>query len=174
MSRFILPGLMFFIFILEGTLFQLVITERFASEIMIVPRFLIVMLVFIGIYLGRWSGALYGLIFGLLFDVVYTDLIGVYMFGFALLGYGFALTYKWLQYSNLTQVTLAFLAVFLFEYYQYGLLQIIGLTEMDHTMFFQHRLLPTLALNGAFAILMVLPMRKLLQYVLKMARFREK
>ncbi|WP_017726792.1 rod shape-determining protein MreD [Halalkalibacterium ligniniphilum] len=174
MSRFILPLILFGLLVLEGTLIQLFIPERFQADFIMVPRFIAVMLVFIGIFLGKSSALLYGIGFGLLYDVVYTNILGVYAFGFGLLGYSFALTYKWLQYSNVTQAGLAIFAVALLEYYQYGLFLIIGITEMEGMRFFQERLLPTLALNGAFAILTVYPMRRLLQYVKRMASLREK
>ncbi len=82
MSRTYLPLLMLVFLIIEGTLYQWILAF-YGIESLLVPRFLIVLLVFIGIYSGRASSIIYGLCFGILYDIVYTELLGVYMFGFA-------------------------------------------------------------------------------------------
>lgn len=65
-------------------------------------------------------------------------------------------------------------SVFLFEYYQYGLFYVLGVTDMSGSVFFTNRLVPTLIFNSAFAIILVLPFRKLAQHVNEQASFRDR
>ncbi len=159
---------------MEGTIFQFLNPVMMNQDTLTVPRFLIVLLVFIGIHIGRSASIPYGLCFGLLYDVVYTPILGVYLFGFGIIGYMFALSHKRIQDSIVFQIFLALIAVFLFECYQYGLFQLIGITDMESSFFWQTRVIPTILLNGAFAILAYYPVKKLLSYVKLQASLRER
>ncbi|MFC0469418.1 rod shape-determining protein MreD [Halalkalibacter kiskunsagensis] len=174
MSRFYIPAVVFFLLVIEGTLFQLITPYQHDIDVTLVPRFIVVMLVFIGIHSGRYSSIIYGLILGLVYDIVYTQLLGVYMFGFGFIGYAFAYTYKRVQDSFLLHLLLVTLAVSIFEYYQFGLYRLIGVTDLSAVLFFYERFLPGLVLNIAFAILVYFPVKKLFQYVGKQASLRQR
>jgi rod shape-determining protein MreD len=173
-SRAYLPTLLLLTLVIEGSLFPFFMPERYGSDLTIVPRFLVVFLVFIGIYTGRSTSLLYALCFGVIYDVVYTELLGVYVFGFAVVGYVFALSYKQIQDSILVPLLLALVAVALFDYYPYGLFRLIGITDMGAYTFVIERLLPTLLLNGAWAIGMLYPVKKLCEHVQHHSRLRER
>ncbi|WP_100404989.1 rod shape-determining protein MreD [Bacillus solitudinis] len=174
MSRTYIALIMLLFLVIEGTLFQFVIPDNYNQELIFVPRFLIVILVLIGIHMGRYTSVIYGLIYGMFYDVIYTELLGVYVFGFGLIGYLFALTNKRVQDSILLQLLLIVTAVCLFECYQYGLFQIIGITDMAGELFFKQRLVPTAVLNGAFAILIYYPFKKIVNYVKLQANMRDR
>ncbi|MCM3715098.1 rod shape-determining protein MreD [Alkalihalobacillus oceani] len=170
MSRFYIPGLVFVLLIVEGTLFQLMTPTH--TDSVLVPRFLIVMVVLIGLHFGRQSSLFYGLAFGFCYDIVYTQLLGVYAFGLAFIGYFFIFFSKRIQDSLLIQLMLVLSAILFFEYYQYGLYLLIGLTDLPASSFAIERLLPSLILNSAFAILIYYPARKLFEHVKKQANLR--
>ncbi|KHF40939.1 rod shape-determining protein MreD [Halalkalibacter okhensis] len=174
MSRFYIPTLLFLLLVIEGTLFQIVTPSHHDLDVTLVPRFLVVMIVFIGIHFGRYSSIVYGLVFGFIYDIVYTQLLGVYMFGFGLIGYAFAYNYKQIQDSLLLQLLFATVAVSLFEYYQYGLYRLIGLADLQAALFFHERFLPGLIVNVAFAIIIYYPAKKLFSHVQKQASLRER
>ncbi|WP_332689503.1 rod shape-determining protein MreD [Halalkalibacter lacteus] len=174
MSRFYIPTLVFLLLVIEGTLFQLVTPYQHDIGVTIVPRFIVVMLVLIGIHFGRYSSIIYGLVLGLVYDIVYTQLLGVYMFGFGFIGYAFAYTYKLVQDSLLLHLLFVALAVSIFEYYQFGLYRLIGITDLSAIHFFNERFLPGLVLNIAFATLVYIPVKKLFQYVGKQASLRQR
>ncbi|WP_100373631.1 rod shape-determining protein MreD [Bacillus sp. FJAT-45037] len=174
MYRAYLPTLLLLTLVIEGSLYQYFLPERLGANYIIVPRFLLVSLVLIGIYLGRSTGLLYALCFGLIYDVVYTELLGVYMFGFAVVGYAFALSYKQIQDSILVPLILSLVAVALFEYYQYGLFRLISITDMGAQVFVLERLLPTIVLNIGWAILMLYPIKKLCVHIQHHSSLRER
>ncbi|KGA97606.1 cell shape-determining protein [Alkalihalobacillus alcalophilus ATCC 27647 = CGMCC 1.3604] len=173
MSRYYLSLLLFFVFIVEGTIFQF-ITQAIEGQFIVVARFIVVLLVFIGIYLGRSSSIFYGLIFGLLYDVVYTDLLGVYLFGFGLTCYLFSLSFKRVQDSLVLPLLLSVVAVCFIEFYQYGLFLLIDITEMPVSTFLEIRLWPTLIGNLCFAIIMYYPIKKLVAHIVQQSKLRER
>ncbi|WP_227936716.1 rod shape-determining protein MreD [Alkalihalobacillus deserti] len=174
MSRFYIPTLVFSLLVIEGTIFQLVTLSNNEIDVTLVPRFVVVMMVFIGIHFGRFSSLVYGLAFGLMYDIVYTQLLGVYLFGFGFIGYAFAYTYKQIQDSLLFHLILMLAAVAFFEYYQFGLYKLIGITSLPANAFFYERFLPGLVLNFAFAVIIYYPVKKLISHVSSQASLRER
>lgn len=169
MNRFFIPLVVFLFLIIEGTLFQFIMPM---NDFIAVPRFLIVLFIFLGIHFGRTYSVTYGIIFGLMYDIVYTQLLGVYAFGFAFLSYVFVMTHKRVQDSVLIQLAFVVVALLFFEFYQYGLYRLIGLTTLSMESFLQVRLLPTTVINIAYAIIIYYPFKVLLTYVEKEARLR--
>lgn len=175
MSRAYLPGLTFLLLVFEGTFFQFLVPSPLEMDISLVPRFLIVMIVLIGVHFGREHSIVYGLVFGLVYDIVYTQLLGLYLFGFAFIGYVFVYPFKWIQDSFLMQVLLVVVSIAFFDFYQFGLYQAIGISVETSTQeFLNERLLPGLILNVVFMILIYYPLRKLFEHVRKQASLRER
>ncbi len=167
MIRFILSLILFFLFVLEGSFFQVFAPELFGMEIDLVPRFIVVIIVIIGIYYGRPTAILYGICFGLLYDAVYTEILGVYMFTFGLVGYIFSLEYRAIQNSYFYNLLICLLAVVCVEYFTYGFLYLFEVTTMSHVQFFSERLLSTVGLNLIFTLIVLYPMQKLIRFYKK-------
>ncbi|MDQ0208002.1 rod shape-determining protein MreD [Alkalicoccobacillus murimartini] len=174
MSRYYVAALLLFLLVIEGTIVPNAVANFLQIDAIMVPRFLVVVIVFIGIYIGRSQSLIHGLIFGFVYDVVYTEFLGIYMFGFAFIGYIFAFSTKRIQDSVLVPIVLACLAVVFFEYYQYGILQMLGVTNMTGGHFANSRLLPTVLFNGAFAILALFPIRRLIYHVNQQTDLRQR
>ncbi|AIC95170.1 rod shape-determining protein MreD [Shouchella lehensis] len=174
MSRTYFSIVLVFLFILEGSLLPYMLANYTEATQYVVPRLVIMTIVLIGLYSGKQVALIYGLAFGFLYDVVFTNYLGIYMFGFACLGYLSAVPLKAVKESALWAVLLCTIAVFLFEYFQYGLFYILSVTTMTGGDFLLDRLLPTLVLNSALAILLVLPFRKLANHVNEQASFRNR
>lgn len=174
MSRIYIPAAVFILLVLEGTLFQILILSNHTIEMTLVPRFLVVMIILIGIHFGRQSSIVYGMIFGFFYDVVYTQLLGVYTFGIAFIGYVFVYYHKRIQDSLLIQLLIIVGAITFFEYYQFGLYRLIGITEMAAPLFVLERLVPSIVLNSVFAILIYYPTKKLFDYVKRQENLRER
>jgi rod shape-determining protein MreD len=167
MKRFLLPLLVLFFFVLDSVFVQLLSAELYNSKRIMVPHFLAVIIIFLTIYGSKKHGVIYGLIFGLLFDIVYTDIIGIYLFMLPLLAY-FASKIIRVLHTNLAVVAL--ITVFelaLLELGVYEMNFLIHRTNMEFSAFLQQRLLPTLVLNLAFIIVVSFPFKK---YFEKFAR----
>lgn len=153
MRRFLLPFLLLFLFIAESLFVELTPAELFGNGQIAVPRFLIVSLLFLTIYGSKKYGIIYGLIFGLLFDVVYIEIIGIYLFLFPVIAYIITKLIKILQTNIAMSSIIVLFGVALLEAGAYQMNFLINRTDMDFSSFLSSRLVPTIILNLIFIIL---------------------
>jgi len=157
-----LPLIISLCFIFESIFVELLTVESLVSNRMVVPHFLMVSIIFTTIYGSRKHGLMYGFIFGLLFDVVYTEIIGIYLFMLPLVAYIASWIMKVMQ-SNIVIVSfVALLGVTLLELGVYEMNFIIHRTDMVFSQFVDIRLMPTLILNLIFIVLIAIPLKKYL------------
>ncbi|WP_428909269.1 rod shape-determining protein MreD [Niallia sp. Krafla_26] len=158
--KFFLPLIISLCFIGESIFVELLPEAFSTNEKIIVPHFLIVVIIFAAIYGDRKQGLIYGLIFGLLFDIVYTEIIGIYLFIIPLVTYIAAWMMKLLQTNILVVGIVTLIGIALLELGVYEMNFLIGLTRMDFTSYLQVRLLPTLLFNGIFIAIVAFPLKK--------------
>lgn len=170
MIKAFLPLVISFCFIFESVFVELLPAKFFDGTRILVPHFLIVVIIFTTIYGTKKQGLMYGFIFGLLFDVVYTEVIGIYLFMIPLVAYITSWIMKILQ-SNIVLVSLvALTGVALLEFGVYGMNLIIGYTNMSFSSFVDSRLFPTLILNAIFILIVAFPLKKYLDHYAEILR----
>nr|WP_239094148.1 rod shape-determining protein MreD [Bacillus sp. B15-48] len=156
----IIPLLLLFLFVFEGLFTQLFPADLFNGHFIFVPRFLIIALFFLSIYGDSKHGILYGFLFGLLFDIVYTEIIGIYLFLFPLVITIFLNVMKIIQ-TNIILVSFAsILCIALLEMSVYVLNLLIHITNISFSAFLDMRLIPTLILNVIFVLLTAYPIKR--------------
>lgn len=161
MNRFLLPSLIFLLFIFEGTVMQVVTPDRFGSEYIMIPRFAFLVVIVSTIFFGRAIGTSYGIFLGIFQDVVYTHVLGVYIFSMGLVAYLLGFSYKIFQKSLIVLMVTAVFGTILLDYLVYSINMMVGITDLGHQQFFQERFLPSLIINTVFMILFAYPLRKL-------------
>jgi rod shape-determining protein MreD len=158
--KFFLPLIISLSFIFESIFVEL-LPEAFSnSDMILVPHFLMVMIIFTTIYGNQKHGLIYGFIFGLLFDVVYTEIIGIYLFLIPLVTKMVSWLMKLLQSNIFVALIVTLIGVTLLELGVYEMNFLIGITEMNFTSFLNVRLLPTLILNLIFIAIVAFPLKK--------------
>ncbi|MGG3798276.1 rod shape-determining protein MreD [Metabacillus fastidiosus] len=162
MRRFFLPLIVLIIFIAESIFVDLVHLPFAGEEQFFIPHFLLLTIIFITAYVNQSYGIIYGFIFGFLFDLVYTGVLGIYMFGYSLFAYLVSKALKPLHGSALIILFLGLLSICLLEFYVYGIHLLIGTTSMTLYSFTTLRLLPTLLLNLIAGILLIYPLKRFL------------
>lgn len=151
MKRLYIPLLLFLLLIVEGVGLDLLPFENI--DTMIVPHFVLMFLVLVTIFYDKedtYAAVLYSVIFGLLIDVVYTGVLGVYMFSYALVIY---LVHKLKRLMHTNFVVTLFLgcvALILVESSIYIIYLTINFTSMLWLDFLLYRLLPTILANLIF------------------------
>ncbi|WP_349408023.1 rod shape-determining protein MreD [Pseudalkalibacillus sp. SCS-8] len=160
MKRFLLPLLTYLLFISESTLMQLFIPQHMESDMVIIPRFVVVMVCFIGMYVSPMRGVTYGIVFGLLYDLIFSDLIGVYMFSMGLTAYVTTFIARYFHGNIFVTLFVMLIGLSAFEFLIYGLYSLIGIANMMVEVFIYDRYLPTLLLNSVFVVLVYYPLRK--------------
>ncbi|WP_449620023.1 rod shape-determining protein MreD [Robertmurraya sp. Marseille-Q9965] len=163
MRKYLLPLLFILFFILESLFVQTLPAEIFNSERILAPRFLLIVILFMTLYGHRDQGLIYGLVFGLLFDVVYTEIIGIYLFMFPLIAYIASKLMRILQSNIVVVSVISILCVVLLELGVYEMNYLINITNMDFSLFLNQRLFPTIVLNLAFIIIFAYPLKRIFE-----------
>jgi rod shape-determining protein MreD len=162
MQKFILPLVLLFVFILENVFSSVIPTNLFWENSIAVPHFLFVVLLCITIYYSPVQGIYFALLFGFLFDIVYTELIGIYLFAYPILAYLVSNAMRILQINLFIVSVLILVSTVALEYYVYGFLLLLGRAHLSGMAFLTDRIFPTLLLNGIFLILFCFPLKKYL------------
>lgn len=160
MRKFLLPLLLMLFFIIESIFVELMPPKVFGNEYILVPHFLIIAIILLTVCGPKNFGILYGFFFGLLFDIVYTEIIGIYLCLFPLVAY---ISYKLMKVlqTNIVLVTfISIVGVALLELGAYEMNVLINRTDMSFVFYSTERLIPTLILNLIFIILTVYPFKK--------------
>lgn len=165
MKKLIFPILLTFLFILEGQIVTIWNADLYSNGNIFVPRFLIIALLFYATYCNQTVAIYYSILFGLLFDITYTEVIGVYSFGFPVIVFLINQLVKILQSHVLILSFLSLCGIVLLEYYVYFLFILVNVTDMTHAIFFHNRLIPTLIINGIFIIITCFFLQKLFLYL---------
>ncbi|WP_078545337.1 rod shape-determining protein MreD [Litchfieldia alkalitelluris] len=163
MKRFILPIILLLLFISESIFVDVLPSSFINGDFLLVPRFLVVTIVFISITGNRTEGMVLGGIFGLLTDIVYTGILGIYMFSYPLIAYLISKLARILQNHIVIISILSVIGVLLIECFVYLVNILIGFTSISVETFLYERLISTLLLNGVFIALVSYPLFKLVE-----------
>lgn len=155
--------ILFFIFIIEGTVFRYISPDYFGSNSSIFPRFVLVLIMLISIFKDRKYALFLGVSFGLLYDIVYGNVIGLYMVGMAGIGYFSGWFIQFLHPTFLVYILIEFLGLLLFEIFIYSMLSLYQLLDFQFDWALVNIIFPTIIFNLTFAIIIYLPANYLLR-----------
>ncbi|MCM3704431.1 MULTISPECIES: rod shape-determining protein MreD [Cytobacillus] len=161
MRRFLLPLILLAIFIGESIFVQVTPHDLLGSGKISVPRFLMGALLLLTIFGSKKHGILYSLLFGLLFDIVYVEIIGIYLFLFPVIAFITTKLMRILHMNMAVASIIVLLGITLLEAGVYQMNLLIHHTDMAFAVFLSSRLLPTLILNAIFIIIAVYPFKRL-------------
>lgn len=162
MNQFILFLVAFLFFVFDSIFAQLLAGVNFGKGIILVPYFMIVFIFFLTIYGSRKYAMIYGAILGLAYDVVYTEILGIYMFLIPFLAYLIAKCMKVLQSNWIIVILLMLFFVMIAEVILYEMNVIMSFAHFNFTEFLEMRLLPTAVLNLAFIVVSFIPLKRLI------------
>ena len=163
MKKFLLPLLFLFLFILESLFVQYVPTDLLGDNKIIAPHFLFAALLFLTIFVSRKQGIIYAAIFGLLFDIVYIEIIGIYLFLFPFIAYLVSKILNILQNNFMVAILITIVGIALLEVGVYEMDHLIHVTDIDFMSFLHLRFYPTLILNALFVIIAGYPLKRLFE-----------
>ena len=176
MSYLFPPLMLFGLIILQGINFLFIPDSFEASGFIVTIHGVFVFLIMIGLYYDEetsYYSLLYAIISGLVLDIVYSPIIGVYMFSYAVVMYVVHHLRKVLHVNFYVSSFVFFLSMILVDVMIYWIYQLIGVTALNLQDYFEQRLLMTLAINYiVFLIQFVLFKRLLVRYSFE--RFEQK
>jgi rod shape-determining protein MreD len=162
-KKFLLPLLFLFLFILESLFVQFLPENVFGFERIFAPHFLFTGLLFLTIFVGKKQGIIYAAIFGLLFDIVYVEIIGIYLFLYPFVAYLVDRLMQVMQVNIIIAFLVSLMGIALLEIGAYEMNYLIHVTDLDFSSFISLRFYPTLLLNAVFIILASYPLKRLFE-----------
>lgn len=160
MRKFLLPLLFLFLFIVEGLVVQFLPSELWGQTQVLAPRFLFVALVFLTIFVGKKQGIIYAAIFGIIFDIVYVEIIGIYLFLFPFICYLVTKIMHIMQANIIIAFLVSLFAIALLEIGVYEVDFLIHVTNLDFMSFLNLRFYSTLILNAVFVLIFGYPLKR--------------
>ncbi|WP_085991783.1 rod shape-determining protein MreD [Oceanobacillus senegalensis] len=156
MKRIYIPLFLFLFLILEGIAIQFLPSNFLLRDSLMVPHWILILLIFISVFFDRthtYYALLYAVIFGLLVDIVYTGILGVYMFSYALVIYIIHVLKKFLQGNFFVTFLFSILGLILSDYVITFIYNLVGIIEVNWDNYWLNRLVPTVTLNLAFFLI---------------------
>lgn len=160
--------ILFFVFLLEGTLVYWLIPSDWQQDLSLAPRFMLVMLMIYTMNRNRHIGLAYALVFGLIHDIVYASpMIGAHSLSMAIVVYMTGFTGHRLKLNMAKSFLIIAVALLSYDMIVFSLYRLFRVTVMTYNTMFAEQLAPTLLFNLLFAIIIYVPMRKLLEKGIK-------
>lgn len=142
---------------MEGVALDFLPMNLLSGDLLIIPHWLLISLLFVTLFYDKeetYYGVFYGVVFGLLFDIVYTGILGVYMFSYAL-GVFIVHELKKLAVLNFYVTTIFCVIALLIADVSISIIfSAIGTVDMLWEDYFFYRLIPTILANLLFFIIL--------------------
>lgn len=155
MKKLLLPCILFFLLVFEGIALDLLPSKLLSTNILLVPHWVLLFLILITLFYDKedtFYSIIYGILFGLLVDVVYTGVLGVYMFVYPFTLYIVHLLKSFLQTNLVMTLFISSVAIVVTELLLLFIYNMIGIVDVSTAHFFVHRLIPTLLANLIFLL----------------------
>ncbi|GAE92614.1 rod shape-determining protein MreD [Gracilibacillus boraciitolerans JCM 21714] len=162
---FLLAIICFLLVILEGT-FSLIYMSMFDGNSMIVSHFMFVFLIYVTIYFEK-STTFYAIALSILFsfivDIVYTDIIGVYVFAYTVVLYGIRVFMKVLQSNFFIAMIMTIFGIVAADILIFLLYNIIQVHQLSWDFYLLNRLIPSLIWNVIISLIIYICFAKRLE-----------
>lgn len=156
MKRLLIPLILLIVLAIQGVAIEIAMSFSSMQHIYIIAHWLFVLLICISMFFDTDTSYFaigYGVLFGLLIDVVYTDMLGIYM-----LGYGIALLIvqgirKAFHVNIYTTMLMLVLGIVVADTFIHMIYSMVGIVTIPFWTYIWIRLLPTILANMIFLLL---------------------
>lgn len=165
MKRAVIPLMLLFLLAIEGVAMELLPSSIKYASFYITPHWLLLFLILVIAYVYPVDATvpiIYAAISGLMIDIVYTGVLGVYMFVLAIAVYVAYLLNRLLQANFLMIALIALLSMFVMEVSLFAIYTMLGFLTMSVKDFFLLRFIPTIIANLLFIAIIYYPSKQLL------------
>lgn len=164
MKRLLLVPILFVIMATEGVAVELLPSALKFSDFQMIPHWLLLFLLVVTMYLDTedsFLAIIFGVIFGLMTDIIYTGILGIYMFMIPFALYIAKLLFRMLQTNFIMCLLVTAISLVIVEFGIYFIYSFLGIASISPTPFMLERLLPTVLANLVFMMIIFLPVKKL-------------
>lgn len=156
MKRIYILLFLFLFLILEGVSIKFLPTNFVESGQMLVPHWILIILIFIEVFFDRentYHALLYAFAFGLLIDIVYTGILGVYMFSYGIVIYLIHLMKKLLHGNFFVTLLFTIIGIICSDLLITFIFNLVDIIQVNWEQYWLIRLLPTVTINLVFFII---------------------
>ncbi|MRH42977.1 rod shape-determining protein MreD [Aquibacillus halophilus] len=156
MQKFYLPLFLLALVVLEGVALDFIPNISVLDDLLVIPHWLLVFLVMVAVFYDQentYFSIVNAILFGLLIDVVYTSVIGVYMFVYALTIYLIHGLSKLLHTNYFVVLLMTIIAVGIADIGIYFIYFFIGTMDIFWEEYMMTRLIPTILANILFFLI---------------------
>lgn len=164
MIRFIAPFILYILFISES-IFAKLAGEWFYLSHIYSPEFILIALIFLAFYGPKNYYLGYAIFFGALTDIVYSEVIGIYLLAYPVVCYFVNLMRTTVQNNYIIALIISLVGVALVESFSYLINLVIRITTLPMEVFIVNRLLPTLLFNFIFLVVAMFFLRKMAEKI---------
>lgn len=165
MRQYWLWIMIYVLFLLEGSILKWIIPSLWQSKVSVVPHLVLIVILFVALYVGRHYALICGLAFGFLQDIVYYGhALGVHSFSLGLAGYAIGLAGRLAPRQLFNTIVLIMMGNVLYDLLVFGIYRFfLRVVSIDFEWIILYRMLPSLIINVIFALLIYVPIRKMLE-----------
>jgi rod shape-determining protein MreD len=157
MIHVFLPLILLFLVVLEGVALDILPSSLIDGSLMITPHWVLMFLVLMASFYDRrnsYHSIIYALIFGLLIDIVYTGILGVYMFSYGIAIY-IIRELRNMLHSNIYSVLLfGIISITIADFIINLIFYVVGIMDATWIDYMMERLLPSILANSLFLLLL--------------------
>ncbi|WP_068674496.1 rod shape-determining protein MreD [Oceanobacillus sp. Castelsardo] len=157
MKRIYILLFLFLFLILEGVAIKFLPPSILLGDQMFVPHWILIVLILVEMFFDRgqsYNAILYAFIFGLLIDIVYTGILGVYMFSYGIVIYIVHVSKRFLHGNFFVTFLFSIFGLVLCDLLITFIYSLVGVIHLSWEHYWLNRLLPTVFLNIIFFLLM--------------------
>ncbi|WP_209300536.1 rod shape-determining protein MreD [Lentibacillus salicampi] len=157
MKRLLIPLILFLLLVIEGVALDILPVSLLKGDLVFVSHWVFVFLVLLAIFYDRGDthfSVFYGLLFGLLTDIVYTGILGVYMFSYAFIAYMIHGMTKIWHANFFVTILLGTVGLIFVEIFINLIFSVTGVAELVWKDYLVDRLVPTVIANVAFLLVL--------------------
>lgn len=168
MKRIVIPIILLIMLATEGVAMELLPASIKFAPIYLTPHWILLFLILVVTFAypnESFLPIVYAAVFGLMTDIVYTGILGVYMFMLAIAIYIGQLLNRLLQTNFLMILITAILCLFVMEIGLFSIYSLLNVVVSPIEDFLTLRLAPTLLANILFIIIIYYPSKKLLRWI---------
>ncbi|UOQ46250.1 rod shape-determining protein MreD [Halobacillus salinarum] len=156
MSRYLIALILLILVALQGMAMNLLPSSLVYTNLLITPHWALCFILLLAIFYDNdrtYHSLWFGLLFGLLIDVAYTGVLGVYMVTYGFVAYTIHGLTKLLHANFLSASLLIILGVALADTLLFIIYSFVQVASMAWSTYALQRLLPTLAANMIFFVI---------------------
>ncbi|UOQ86154.1 rod shape-determining protein MreD [Gracilibacillus salinarum] len=149
MIPYLIALICFLLVILEGIV-SLMDLPLVKEDWLVVSHFLFVFLIFVTIFFEKentFYAITLSIVFSFIIDIIYTDVIGVYVFAYTVILYGVRILMKMLQSNLIIALLMTVIAVTATDILIFFLYNIIQVHDLSWHEYWRYRLIPTVLWN---------------------------